>query len=249
MSRRLPRNPRPSTLERDLTRLADGTLDPERRELVEPLVASTPALQRRLSDQRLAVAAVRSVAERERAPLALRLRHRDLASRPRPRWRLLVCSLTATLAALGSTLALVGGGSAGLTVAQAATLAARPPLAAVREPREGSVTIPRLSAAGLPFPYWADRFGWQATGVRTDRIGGRATTTVFYRRGAQQIAYTIVSGHPLTPGRRATTITAGGRHIVTWQRRGHTCVLSGQNVPVSALRELATWRGDGRIPY
>lgn len=240
-----PRRPRPSLLERDLTRLADGTLKPGRRALLEPLLARSPELRRRLSDQRRAVAAARYVAERERAPLTLRMRRRSLERPAASRRRGLTLGLVGTLAALASTLALAlaGGGTSGLTVARAATLATRPALGSVAEPDDGAATLPGLRAEGLPFPYWEDRFGWRATGMRIDRIGGHVATTVFYRHGTQEIAYTIVSGHPLTSSAGTTTITAGARHIVSWPRHGHTCVLSGQNVTLHALLELAAWGG------
>jgi hypothetical protein len=129
----------------------------------------------------------------------------------------------------------------------------------VAEPRHDGVTLPRLRAAGLPFPYWEDRFDWRATGARTDRLDGRVETTVFYRRGARSIAYTIVSGRRLraaagarTIVRAGTTLTSfstDGRQVVTWLRRGHTCVLSTRDAPLDALLKLAVWRGRGRIPY
>src|SRR5215217_7845275 len=47
---------------------------------------------------------------------------------------------------------------------------------------------------GVPFPNWRGEFGWLASGTRTDRIGDRATRTVFYRHADKRIAYTIVTG-------------------------------------------------------
>ena len=142
---------------------------------------------------------------------------------------------------------------------QAATIAARPATASVAEPPgDGEVTLPGVRAGDLPFPYWEDSFGWLATGTRTDQADGRSLTTVFYQRGTQRIAYTIVGGAMLPPAAGAQTIirggtiltrsTSGGRLIVTWIRGGHTCVLSGAGVPVAALLKLATWRGRGHIP-
>jgi hypothetical protein len=250
---------RTSAVERDLARLADGTLEGSRRELVERLVAGSAELQARLREQRRAVAAARSLAGRERAPLALRVRRRALVTRSGRRSPALAVGLAGAGGALLWMVAAVGGGQAGLTVAQAATLAAQPPTVAVGEPRDDEVTLPRVRAAGLPFPYWEDRFHWHATGTRTDRLGGRAETTVFYRRGAQSIAYTIVSGHylPDAAGARTivragtllTTFSTSGRRVVTWRRRGHTCVLSSRDAPADALLKLAGWRGHGRIPY
>ncbi|MBV9605521.1 MAG: hypothetical protein JO027_10455, partial [Solirubrobacterales bacterium] len=158
------------------------------------------------------------------------------------------------------TLAALGGGQATLTVAQAATIAIRPATTTVAEPADDQVTLPGVRAGGLQFPYWEDHFGWHATGMRTDRVDGRHLTTVFYRRGAQRIAYTIVAGDELPPAMAARiTVNAGtllassmtgGRPVVTWLRRGQTCVLSGaRGVPLAALVKLAGWRGGGRIPY
>ena len=70
-----------ASLERDLARLADGTLRGPRRDRVEELVARSPELQARVCDQRRAVAAVRSLAKLERAPLALHLQRQ-----PHHRW-------------------------------------------------------------------------------------------------------------------------------------------------------------------
>jgi hypothetical protein len=103
--------------------------------------------------------------------------------------------------------------------------------------------------SGLPFPYWEDRFDWRAAGARTDHLAGRVATTVFYRRGAQRVAYTIVSGQPLAAPASHAALSIAGRQVVTWLRRGNTCVLSGRGVPVAELVRLAAWRGHGRIPY
>ena len=254
--RKLGRHPRAT--KRDLARLADGTLEPGRRERVERSVAASSELQSRLRDQRRAVDAVRAHTV-ERAPLALRVRRRALATSERHRSRALGLGLVGALGALVWSLAALGGGQAVLTVADAATIAARPATVTVAEPPDDSATLPRLRAAGLPFPYWEDRFGWKATGVRTDDIDGRALTTVFYRSHGRRIAYTIVPGTRLPAASGAETIKRGGivvhastdnrRLIVTWLRRGHTCVLSGTDVPLGTLLELAVWRSHGRLPY
>jgi hypothetical protein len=251
--------PHPRATERDLARLADGTLAPGRREAVERSVAASSELQSRLRDQRRAIEAVRARTG-ERAPLALRLRRR--APTPvdrRGRSRLFALALTGALGALVWALAALGGGQGGPTVADAATLAARPATAAVAEPPDGQATLPSLRAAGLPFPYWEDRFGWKAAGVRDDAIDGRPLTTVFYRSDGRRLAYTIVPGTQLPAAPGAKTIIRSGvvvhvstdnrRLIVTWLRRGHTCVLSGVDVPLSTLTALAAWRSHGAVPY
>ncbi len=250
---RIPNHhPRRSTIERDLTRLADGSLDASKRHRVERLIVTSPELQARLREQRRAVAATRTVAQREHAPLAMRLRPPTVAPRrSTQRTRAFAAGLAGTAGAVVWTLAALGSSGAGLTVAQAAALATRPAIVAIPQPRDDQVTLPHLRAAGLPFPYWDDRFQWHATGSRTDRLDGRTLTTVFYRRGEQTIAYTIVSGTALAggTGTRIGTLSTAERHVVTWLRRGHTCVLSGRGVPLAALSRLAEWRGHGRIPY
>jgi hypothetical protein len=248
----------PRATERDLARLADGSLDPGRRERVERSVAGSHELESRLRDQRRAVAAVRALAA-ERAPLVLRFRRRAFAPAVRSRWRMIGLGFAGALAALVFTFSNLGGGQAGLTAAEAATLAVGSPTAHVAEPPDDAVTLPRVSAAGLPFPYWEDHFGWVATGVRRDGLGGRLLTTVFYASHGRWIAYTIVPGARLPNAPGAETIRRGGivvhafadnrRLIVTWLRRGHTCVLSGTDVPLDALTALAVWRSDGRLPY
>jgi hypothetical protein len=244
------RHNRTAAVERDLARLADGTLQGPRREVVERLVAGSADLQARLLEQRRAVAATRSVAERERAPLTLRVRRPELVARPQRRSPLFAVGLSSAVGALVWTVVAVGGSPSGLTVAQAASLGERPAMVVVAEPPgDEQVNLPRVEAAGLPFPYWEDRFHWRATGARTDRLGGRVATTVFYTRGAGSIAYTIVSGHylPDVAGARTTvragtlltSFSTGGRRVVTWLRHGHTCVLSSRGAPLAALLEPA----------
>lgn len=259
---------RSHAIERDLAHLADGTLVGSRRELAERLVASSSELQARLREQRRAVAAARSVAQRERAPLGLRMRRRTLredggprqfVGRRRRRRPMLGFGLVGAVGAAVWSLAALGGSQAGLTVAQAATLGARPATVALADPPGDRVTLPGLLAAGLPFPYWEDRFAWRATGARTDRINGRDATTVFYRGGGRLVAYTILDGTSLPAGAGAHTLRSAGtlltsysmgdRQVVTWLRRGHTCVLSGRGVSLDAMLKLAAWRGHGQIPY
>jgi hypothetical protein len=41
----------------------------------------------------------------------------------------------------------------------------------------------------------------------------------------------------------------GGRLVVTWQRNGRTCILTGPGIDRDTLLELAAWRGMGAIPF
>jgi anti-sigma factor RsiW len=260
------------SIERDLGALADGSLSEQRRAALERAVADSPELQARLGKQRDALAAVRLL-QAEQAPRQLRARlspspapqgRRSPAHsgrRPAPRRALGLASALA-LTGLATALVLVGGASPAPTVAEAAVIGALPPTAPVQKPPEDHtihVMLPRARAAGLPFPYWEDRFGWRAVGLRRDRIDGRLLTTVIYARHDQRLAYTIVAGSALPNDARAgvtgrdgtvlRSVSIGRRVVVTWLRRGHTCVLSGTGVAVDALLALGAWRGDGELPY
>jgi hypothetical protein len=254
--------------ERDLLALADGSLPASRRVRVERAVAESPEMQAILAAQRRALAAIDDAAS-ERAPVSLRARL-ELLREPQQRrrrttqWatvpRLVPAGgLAAAAVAAVAVVLTVGGGVQGPTVAQAAVLATRAPVAAAPPQNGRSPSLKGLTAAGLPFPYWEDWSGFRAVGVRHDSFDGRQATTVFYRRGNARVAYTILSGSPLAAGAATTStaeygvvvraLTAHGMKVATWLRRDHTCVLSASNVSSSVLVRLASWRGDGKLPY
>jgi hypothetical protein len=251
--------------ERNLAALADGSLAPDRAQDVERALAESPELREELRTQTYAVEAVRAT-EDVRAPASLRARVElaEPVSRPRRvRFAVPAAALAAGTAAVA--IAIGGGGSepapvaSAPTVADAALIGHRAPVAAVPDAADDSATLPGPRAASLRFPYWQDRFGWKAIGTRHDRVQGRPATTVFYRRSRQTVAYTIVSGAPLDVGRAAQhttragtvldTFSAHGRRVVTWRRRGHTCVLSSTGADEVAMQRLASWRGGGAIAY
>jgi hypothetical protein len=232
----------------DVTALADGSLPERRRSEVERRVADSPELSTMLERQRRALYAVRTAAVP--APPSLRARVGALAA---PRRRPLVGALgvaTAAAAALFVLLVLPGGGPDAPSVAQAAELAARgstggPP------PRYDHAPLLDREIGGIRFPRWQERFGWRASGVREDRLGGRRTATVYYRSKGDRLGYTIVDGAALTApaGRRAVrrgvefrSFRSGARTVVTWRQKGHTCVLSSAGVGRRAMIQLAAWR-------
>lgn len=247
--------------ERDLAALADGSLAPERRPRVERAVAASPELQADLREQRQALTAIHAAAT-ESAPAALRARvalARPERSRRRPRRRLGAFAVAATaVLAAAVVLTLGGGSSTAPSVADAAAFGMRPAVASVPAPPPGAATLQRPQGPGVPFPNWQKHFGWHAIGTRHDRVGGRPATTVFYWHQGHTVAYTIVGGKPLpvgSPARVAVrngtelrTLAVGGRPVVTWLRRGHTCVLSGAQTDTATLLRLAAWRGGGQIP-
>jgi anti-sigma factor RsiW len=237
--------------ERDLTALADGSLPASRRPRIERAVAASPQLQADLAAQRRALAALAAASE-ERAPSVLRARL-ELARDPRPRRALPGRRWTAIPAAAAVAAAVVvlavGAGPGAPTVASAATLALRAPLHPAGAEAAHTETLRWPTAGGLAFPDWAREYGFKPAGVRTDRLGTRAATTVFYDRGSARIAYTIVAGGPLSAGTatresmrggtRLRSFDASGRAVVTWLRDGHTCVLSGNPALLSEMQRLA----------
>ena len=96
-------------------------------------------------------------------------------------------------------------------------------------------------------------------GSRVDGLHGRRAVTVHYRWRDQQLAYTIVSGSALKVPRAFTgavsngvdiqSVKLGGRRIITWQRAGHTCVITAQGVPLATLTQLAAWKAGGAVKY
>ena len=156
-------------------------------------------------------------------------------------------------------LALTLPDASGPSLAQAAALSSLPATAPAPAPQADEPMLLQLSVDGVPFPTFSQAFGWQATGAREDSLAERRTATVFYEQGGRQIAYTIVSGGALAFPRDVTHVTRedtdlhvaqlGGRLVVTWQRNGRTCILTGPGVDRDMLLELAAWRGMGAIPF
>ncbi len=97
-------------------------------------------------------------------------------------------------------LVLTGGGSApsAPTVLQASGAGLRTATGAAPAENPRTPHLLAASAAGIAYPYWGGRLGWQAVGTRTDTVGGRTVTTVFYTNSrAGRIGYSIVSGAAL----------------------------------------------------
>jgi hypothetical protein len=242
----------------ELTAIADDSLSGRRRRRLEDRLAREPELRAELERQQLAVAAVRSVDLA--APASLRAfvqAEREHARSPARRRRVALGGGLAGAAAAG-TLALVlalPSGAGAPTVVEAAELAERPPTASA--PRPGRPEVLAVSAFGLPLPDWGG-FGWTATGLRSDEIDGRDAITVFYEKNRRRIGYTIVSGDRMDPpGGAASTVRDGtalhyfadrDRLVVTWERGGLTCILSGRGVASDVLLDLAAWRAQAKLP-
>ena len=140
--------------------------------------------------------------------------------------------------------------------AAAAVALGQPTLA---PPAESPSNRGQLTAAvdGVAFPYWEEGLGWRAVGSRTDRVGARTVTTVFYADpGGRRIGYAILDGIPapaLAGGvlfRRGGTayrlLRVDGASAIVWLRRGHLCVVAGRGVDGATLLRLASWDDGAR---
>lgn len=243
---------------RRLAALADGTLAAKHAAALEARIAHDPRLAAALARQRAVVTVMQDAAAAVSAPVSLRER---VAAAPRPRavrarrGGLALAAAALAAAALVTVLVLPRGVPGGPSVVEAAALAERPALEPA--PRPASAKLLDRRAAGLPFPDWSQKFGWRATGTRTDTLDGRRLTTVFYANGERQLAYTIVDGPALelpagrdsvVEGTRLRLLRAAGRTVVTWERGDHTCVLSG-GADAETLHQLASWKGKGAVPF
>lgn len=276
----------------ELAALADGSLDAAQREHALERAAASPQLDAMLDEQRHAVALLSAAAEVkapdalharvqqlvDERPSRLRLprlgRKTDAADadrvgasgarhgRRRPaRLAFMGAAALVVVGALVVGLTIGSSGGASQSVAEYIALGTRP---ATAGPPAKSPGVPHLAVRvdGVAFPYWEDQFGWKASGVRSDRLAGRAVTTVFYRdhRGGR-VAYSIVAGSPPPiAGLSSTTGTAvwrdgvrywvqtvHGRPTVVWMRSGHRCILSGHGVSALELVALASWSGEGHL--
>lgn len=247
----------------ELVAFLDGRLPAEQHAAVAARVAADPVLAAALERRRHAADVIAAAVADTEAPHDLRLRIDALsfatpraAARPRRRWLPFGAVAGALAAAAVAVVIAVGG--AELTVPETVQAALRPPVAAIgvdlRQP-----ALLRQHVDRVQFPNFARRFGWTPTGTRTDEIDGRRTRTVFYEKGGQRIAYTIVAGDALEEpedavpavrdGIKLRSLRAEGRVVVTWQRSGRTCVLSGTNVSAATLLELAAWRAQGAVKF
>jgi hypothetical protein len=247
----------------DLARLVDGTLPEERRVELEARVAESPELTAIVQRQALALDALRRTAAETGAPARLRAdveRLRDAPRTNRSVRRLAAArlALAAAAAAVAAALALPGILSSGLSVAEAASLARKPPTQGAPAGVRGTPQLLAVSVDGVPFPNYAGKFGWKATGARTDHRDGHDVTTVYYAKRGRKLTYSIVAGSalgkPSAPVVRRhsedyRTLRAQGRIVVTWERDGHTCVITAAGLRAAELIALADWRGKGAIPF
>jgi hypothetical protein len=173
--------------------------------------------------------------------------------------RLAGAGALAAVAAVAIAAGLTGGSSSGLTVRQASTLTLLGATAPAPAEAPGNHAMLAASVEGVSFPYWEEHFGWRSTGARSDHVGGRSVTTVFYQdSGGRRLGYAIVAGTPaprLSGGAIAwrggvpyRLLDENGAHVISWLRGGHLCVVSGRGVDSTTLLRLASWTVRGSVP-
>ena len=164
----------------------------------------------------------------------------------------------AVAAATAVVLTLVlAGGPTGPTVADAARLASQPPTGPAPGRLDDSKAKLNARVENVVFPDFGRMYGWHATGVRKDQVQGRDAKVVYYEKKGDRIGYVITAGSALPQPSGAKTVkrwgvpydklTVDGKPAVTWERLGHTCILTGASSP-SELVKLASWRGGGDAP-
>jgi hypothetical protein len=245
----------------ELSALADGTLDPRRRDEVSERVAASPQLRALYDDEQRVVRSLQAARRRDRAPGALRAAIE--AARPSARTRArrragYGGALAGALAVIVLALVLVlpAGTPGAPSLGQAAALGALAPSAPAPAPDPGAPQAQLGRNVGdVYFPNWAGRLHWRTVGQRIDHIGGRLAVTVFYEQRGARVAYTIVAAPALKQpavsrirlnGTEFQTLRLDRRTVVTWRRAGHTCVLSAALVSAAGLRSLAAWRATDR---
>jgi anti-sigma factor RsiW len=245
----------------ELAAFADGSLPARRRSTVAAAVERSPELRARLDEQRAALAAVRAIDTPAPARLRAHVESSLPRREPRLRWRgvALPAGIAAAAAAVLVAVVVIPGAGSDPTVAEAAALSNRGPSAPAPQPERGAPTLLATSVDGVVFPDYLEMFGWRASGERADDLDDRSTRTVYYERGRDRIAYTIVSGEQLEwpPDWKQTrrervelrSTRSDGTTAVTWLREGRTCVLSGADVPREELLALAAWKGEGTVSF
>jgi hypothetical protein len=178
----------------------------------------------------------------------------------RRRLRGLLIPAGGLVAALVVAVVLVVGGGGAPSVLATASLASRGPVLPAPHEDKANKALLQSSIEGVPFPYWGD-LKWESVGARDDEIEGRSARTVYYANPkGVRAAYTILGGDAVDPpsdaakrtdkGVELFVVQDKGRRVVTWERNGHTCVLSAPlAVPEQKLLDLAAWQGGGKVPF
>jgi hypothetical protein len=185
-----------------------------------------------------------------------------LPHRAMPRSRLRPAAVVAGVAGVlvvALVVALSASGPGGSRVVQAAELSLRPSTEPAPPTNREQPALVERSFAGVTFPAWSGKFGWRTDGARRDELDGRETATVYYTHTHHRIGYTVISGKTIEPPEDAETLRVRGvelhrfrlgfQDVVTFERNGRTCVLSGDVHDPHTLVKLASWKADDSISF
>lgn len=246
----------------ELAAYADGSLARSGRPRMFDRLQDSPRLQGLVDEQRASIVAVAVLDAPAPESLLMRLdltSSRGVDDAPAPRTRRSGAVRLALAGVLMAAIGVIALATALVTVTAAPTIGDAAELA----DRGASAPPPRLdptnpyllasSVAGVAFPNYEEGFEWRRSGERADYLEGRQTRTVFYRRGPQEMAYSIIAGEPLpwpTDARGAIRdgveleyVRYERSAVVTWMRGGQTCVISSADVGADELLDLAAWTG------
>jgi hypothetical protein len=152
----------------------------------------------------------------------------------------------------------------GATMPKVTAAAAGLPTEPAPKPVEGMPGVLDRAVETVSFPDLG-RFGWRATGARTDDVAGRSAVTVYYSHDSRRLRYTIVSGagdvenattmtsETVTSGGRTTNFVTGGPAMtLVFKRAGRTVVLTAPGAEPKLRRtilRLAGYRAGGRLAF
>ena len=244
--------------EADLAALADGRLEPARRDALEARLEAEPALADALARQRRGdrdAAAAGGIS----APLALRERIEAMSAR-RSSPAGAACDGPACGSAFRRRSCRRGGGGRDRRARDGRPAVGRvdrrrrqrPPVAAVTldpsQPRllkdnveQSDSPTTRRSSGGKRTTRW-DKIDAATPARSTTRSMARTSRT---DRGREQLSWR--PGASRRARGTAAHVLRGRRTVVTWRREGRTCVMSAEDVPTSTLLELAAWKGLGAV--
>ena len=162
----------------------------------------------------------------------------------------------ATAAGVAAAIVLPGALSADPTVGDASALSREPP---TQGAPGGDPNVPqRLDAEvdGVAFPDYAAKFGWQHAALArtswttakrppstTTRAAGRSPTRSWR---ATRSTHRQARARPAAAASTTAPSEIDDRVVVTWERGGHTCVLSAESVDAEELIALAGLARPGR---
>ncbi|MFP5451925.1 MAG: hypothetical protein ACLGG9_09275 [Thermoleophilia bacterium] len=125
--------------------------------------------------------------------------------------------------------------------------------AEVDAPRRATLRDRAVPASA--FSRRASAAGWRPVAIWDQEVHGRDAVSVVWEKAGHRVVQTELSGAPIGPPEGFGRTGRGGvllygaegelRNVVTWTARGRTAVLSGADLSVGDLYDLAGGPADG----